>query len=340
MLNQFENVTTMVLEEEESLKGAGDALKRAGWDAARTEVSKWTNGLDLVGSSMYGIRVYKRGNLLLPHVDRLPLICSAIINVAQDVEEPWPLEVYDRNGMAVNITMEPGDMVLYESHSLIHGRPFPLKGEYFANIFIHFEPRHETLKEGEIPSYIKQDVSPELLKSYYTDVLAEHSSVSEADILRKEEKDEEEEEEEDEEDESEEDLDDEEDEDEEEDDDDEEDEDEEDFDEEEFEYDIYRAASEGDVRGLQRILDEEEDIGEAINEKDIHDWTALAYAVYYGHHDVVQFLVSNGASIHEKVGYGTTTPISLGQELAKEYNEIVNYLINEINDGDEMKEEL
>eukprot|EP00934_Nitzschia_sp_Nitz4_P001932 Nitzschia sp. Nitz4//scaffold3_size479765//398844//399468//NITZ4_000171-RA/size479765-exonerate_protein2genome-gene-1.375-mRNA-1//-1//CDS//3329550971//1932//frame0 len=35
--------------------------------------------------------------------------------------------------------MEPGDMVLYESHSIIHGRPFPLKGNYFANVFVHFE---------------------------------------------------------------------------------------------------------------------------------------------------------------------------------------------------------
>jgi prolyl 4-hydroxylase len=35
--------------------------------------------------------------------------------------------------------MEPGDMVLYESHSVIHGRPFPMKGRFFANIFIHFE---------------------------------------------------------------------------------------------------------------------------------------------------------------------------------------------------------
>lgn len=36
--------------------------------------------------------------------------------------------------------MAPGDMVLYESHSVIHGRPFPLKGKYFANVFVHFEP--------------------------------------------------------------------------------------------------------------------------------------------------------------------------------------------------------
>ena len=52
----------------------------------------------------------------------------------------WELEVYDRDGNAVNVTMAPGDMVLYESGSLIHGRPFPLKGRYYANIFIHFEP--------------------------------------------------------------------------------------------------------------------------------------------------------------------------------------------------------
>jgi hypothetical protein len=67
-------------------------------------------------------------------------VSSCIINVAQDVDEDWLLEVYDRDGKAVNVTMEPGDMVLYESGSLIHGRPFPLKGRYYANIFIHFEP--------------------------------------------------------------------------------------------------------------------------------------------------------------------------------------------------------
>jgi hypothetical protein len=61
-------------------------------------------------------------------------VSSAIINVAQDVDDPWPLEVIGHDGKAVNVTMEPGDMVLYESHSVIHGRPFPLKGRFFANI--------------------------------------------------------------------------------------------------------------------------------------------------------------------------------------------------------------
>jgi prolyl 4-hydroxylase len=78
----------------------------------------------------------------------MPLVSSAILNVDQDVDEPWPIEVYGHDGKAYNITMEPGDMVLYESHSVLHGRPFPLKGRYFANVFIHFEPVGHSLRHN------------------------------------------------------------------------------------------------------------------------------------------------------------------------------------------------
>jgi len=118
-------------------------------------------------------QVYKNGAVLNPHCDRIPLISSAIINVAQEVDEPWPLEVYDRYGNAVNVTMNPGDMVLYESHSLIHGRPFELKGQFMANVFVHFEPydvdRDRVVsgdgstqdgKGGDLPPYVLPD-SPE-----------------------------------------------------------------------------------------------------------------------------------------------------------------------------------
>mmetsp|Transcript_34570 Transcript_34570/g.78892 ORF Transcript_34570/g.78892 Transcript_34570/m.78892 type:complete len:275 (-) Transcript_34570:103-927(-) len=114
------------------------------WDAVEREMSQWIpQATSWSKSSLYGIRVYTAGSILAPHVDRDPLISSAIINVAQDVDEPWPLEVYDNFGNACNITMEPGDLVLYESHSVIHGRPFPLQGRYFANIFVHFAPVFE-----------------------------------------------------------------------------------------------------------------------------------------------------------------------------------------------------
>ena len=91
-------------------------------------MEEWT-GMRLSYSSVYGIRIYHNQSVLSPHVDRLPLVSSAIINVAQDVDEDWVLEVFDHDGIAHNVTMEPGDMVLYESHSVIHGRPYPLKGK-------------------------------------------------------------------------------------------------------------------------------------------------------------------------------------------------------------------
>jgi prolyl 4-hydroxylase len=165
VFNGFDRPTGLVNIEDEELHGAGRELRQEIWDVTRDELEAWT-GLKLVGSSIYGIRVYKEGHALLPHVDRAPLIISAIINVAQDVDEDWPLEVYDKAGHAVNITMQPGDIIFYESHSLIHGRPFALKGRYYANIFVHFEPERKPT-DGEIPTYFKQDISEEMLSRYY-----------------------------------------------------------------------------------------------------------------------------------------------------------------------------
>jgi len=143
--NNWESPTYMVSVEDTQLRGGGYKLKQRIWDFARDTLQEWT-GQELTPCSLYGIRVYKTNAVLSTHVDRLPLVSSAIINVAQDVTEPWPIEVYGHDGKAYNVTMEPGDMVLYESHSVLHGRPFPLKGEFFANIFIHFEPTGHSLR--------------------------------------------------------------------------------------------------------------------------------------------------------------------------------------------------
>jgi prolyl 4-hydroxylase len=104
-----------------NLRGGGKIIKQALWDAAKETIQEWT-GEELTQCSLYGMRVYTEGSALAPHVDRLPLVSSAIVNIAQDVDEPWPLEVIGHDGRAHNVTMEPGDMVLYESHSVIHGK--------------------------------------------------------------------------------------------------------------------------------------------------------------------------------------------------------------------------
>jgi hypothetical protein len=48
-----------------------------------------------------------------------------------------PLEVIGHDGKAANITMVPGDLVLYESHSILHGvrRSFNSNGEKHCSRF-------------------------------------------------------------------------------------------------------------------------------------------------------------------------------------------------------------
>jgi prolyl 4-hydroxylase len=109
--NNWKSPTYMVGVENSQLRGGGASLKEQIWASARTTIEEWT-GMELKPTSLYGIRVYTEGAVLAPHVDRLPLVSSCIINVAQDLDEDWILEVFDRHDRAVNVTMAPGDMVL------------------------------------------------------------------------------------------------------------------------------------------------------------------------------------------------------------------------------------
>ncbi|CAJ1968020.1 unnamed protein product [Cylindrotheca closterium] len=116
---------------------------------AKKVVEEWT-GQELRPVSLYGIRLFHNGSSLAPHMDRNPLISSAIM--------------YGHEGAVTNVTMAPGDMVLvYESHSVIHGRPFSLNGDFYANIFVHFEPlgpsKDEPLETFMTPIYIFHHIS-------------------------------------------------------------------------------------------------------------------------------------------------------------------------------------
>ena len=54
------------------------------------------------------------------------------------------------DGIAHNLTSELGEMIMYESHSVIHGRPYPLKGKgaLYGSIFFHFEPLYHTMRHA------------------------------------------------------------------------------------------------------------------------------------------------------------------------------------------------
>ena len=121
--NHWDAPTYQVSVDDRRLRGSGVRLKKEIWAAASSHMEAWVQQ-ELQPVSMYGIRVYTQGAMMLPHVDRLPLVSSAMINVAQDDNgegESWPFELYGHDGKAYNVTLEPGDMLLFESHSVIHG---------------------------------------------------------------------------------------------------------------------------------------------------------------------------------------------------------------------------
>lgn len=120
---------------------AGSKMKREIFDSLKPILEEWSGVDELLPTSCYGIRLYPRGSILRNHVDTGSThIISAIMNIDQQVDEPWPLNIYDHDGNAHDILMEPGDMVLYESATCSHGRPTRFNGRLFANAFVHFKP--------------------------------------------------------------------------------------------------------------------------------------------------------------------------------------------------------
>lgn len=103
-------------------------------------LEEWA-GIPLEYSALYGIRKYTLGSILRMHVDTASThVISAIINVSQNTENDWPLVLVDHEDREQFFYLNPGDILLYEGAKLLHGRPQPLEGEHYANIFVHFKP--------------------------------------------------------------------------------------------------------------------------------------------------------------------------------------------------------
>eukprot|EP01042_Synura_sphagnicola_P000631 gene631-692_t len=319
--NNWKSPTYMVSLEDSNLRGSGNGLKRRIWDAMRPTLEEWV-GHKLKETSIYGIRVYKEGAILATHVDRLPLVTSCIVQVAQDVDEPWPVEVYDHSGKAHNVTMKPGEIVLYESHTVLHGRPFPLKGRFYANLFIHFIPvDHEEMNSNDVATYTDSmkaeagatsQVHPfeqsrkDLLvggheqSNHAIEEIAKHHvkiAVEEEVGQRGEEEEEEV------------------------------------YSEEDLPevvdgglegpaLDLHEAAMLGDVDLMQQLLSTDPAL---INSKDANNWQPLHEAVRAGSFDAVQYLVESGADL-DGVTMRGGTPLWWARRTLEEDDPIISYL--------------
>ena len=154
-VNWWESPIHMLDTDDERLKGSGYAFEKYIEDTLQPLVTKWVGGIDIIPVAFYGIRIYTEDAFLTTHVDRTGNVFGVFINIDQDVDEDWPLEVLGHDGILVNITMKPGEMIFVETHSILHGRPFSLKGRFYANLFIHFEPKvPRGTPKGALPPYL------------------------------------------------------------------------------------------------------------------------------------------------------------------------------------------
>jgi hypothetical protein len=75
--NMWEVPPTIMHLNQQKNQGGGASLQTTIWNTAKPLMEEWT-GQELSPVSLYGIRVYHGGSILAPHVDRMPLVTSAI----------------------------------------------------------------------------------------------------------------------------------------------------------------------------------------------------------------------------------------------------------------------
>lgn len=134
MFNRHKRVSSTLIELPQSLKNrVHDELKPL--------VERWCQA-PVEPTYVYGVRTYHEGAALKLHRDRIEThILGVIINVDQEVNQPWPLVIEDNYYRRHEVFLKPGEVLFYEGARLKHGRPTPFDGKRFANIFCHFTPK-------------------------------------------------------------------------------------------------------------------------------------------------------------------------------------------------------
>ena len=82
-------------------------------------------------------RIYKKGDILHRHKDRYSCEISTTLNLGGD-EWPIHLEPSGEEGKeGVEVTMQPGDMLVYKGCDLEHWRE-AFEGENCGQVFLHY----------------------------------------------------------------------------------------------------------------------------------------------------------------------------------------------------------
>jgi hypothetical protein len=93
-------------------------------------------GAELLPTYSYS-RVYLPGAWLKKHTDRPACEVSATLALAQKTDKPWPLCLESKDGQTVEVTLSPGDMLIYAGMEMPHWRD-PFDGDWQLQAFLHY----------------------------------------------------------------------------------------------------------------------------------------------------------------------------------------------------------
>ena len=115
-------------------------LMTLAYDQLTPLMEQWV-GQPLERSWGYGVRSYGPGSWLHMHRDRVDThVVSCIVHVADQSNQPWPLDFIDHEAVHHRVLFKPGSMLFYES-LCPHGRASEFEGEFYSNMYFHWRPK-------------------------------------------------------------------------------------------------------------------------------------------------------------------------------------------------------
>jgi prolyl 4-hydroxylase len=97
-------------------------------------------GINLKPTYWYGPRVYLNGHVLKEHIDHPTThLIGSSLKIFSEGDDEWPL-TFLVDGQRVSVSLERGEMVIFEAVRVPHARPTPFKGKRYFGIFYHYAP--------------------------------------------------------------------------------------------------------------------------------------------------------------------------------------------------------
>ena len=116
------------------------ALQELAYQQLTPLIEDWV-GEPLERSWGYGVRSYGPGSRLHMHRDRVDThVLSCIVHVADQSNQPWPLDFIDHDAEHHQVIFKPATMLFYES-LCPHGRNSEFDGDFYRNMYFHWRPK-------------------------------------------------------------------------------------------------------------------------------------------------------------------------------------------------------